>query len=198
MSNGKSKELKSIVHQFIDSDDLASVIFYMISIRPLVHNPNTPLEFIYFGLLKGHFKHIICVKNKHIDRQFILDNMDVIQDRSTLRYLALHKITVDLELFNKLPEATKYFLSVQDYPYKLNVPKKILMNYCVPYSLEHFAEYPMTSDEIDHILSLRCDLDHIYGLYEALASYQYLTELHLDIMKKRNPKIASEIIEKYY
>jgi hypothetical protein len=197
MRTGKSKELKSIICEFIYSYDLVDVVFDMIDARSLFHNSNTPLEFIDLKSLKECFRHIVYAKNKHVNRQFISDNVHIILAMSTWRYLVLNKITVDLELFNKLPEDVKHYL-VQTYPFKLNVPKKILMDYCESYLLGDFAESPMTGDEIKYILSLHCDTDHVYELYDTLASYQCLTKRHLNIMKKRNPKIAAEIIERYY
>jgi hypothetical protein len=198
MSNGKSEELESIVHQFIDSDDLVSVIFDMININILAHNPNTPLEFINFKALKETIQHVVCMKNKYINKQFILDHADSIYSPLIWEYLILYRIIVDLEIFNKLSNFTKSGLCSRSHLPNLKVPKKVLMDYCRSYDLVYMARYPMTEDEIDYILSLYCDPEHACYLYDALAEYQYLTQRHLDIMKKRYLNPALRTIEEYY
>jgi hypothetical protein len=197
MNTGKSEELKLIIYGFLHLDDLVNIVFGMINVKILINNSNTPLEFIDFKSLTNIIKRMILAKNRHVDKRFILDNIDAIKDLSTWGYLAEHKITIDLEIFNRLHKDVKSHLSGWYVSFKLDIPKKILIDYCPSGNLPSMARQSITADEIEYLLSLDIDEEYIDEVYDELAKYQCLTQRHLDIMKKLYPKGAEKVINFY-
>jgi hypothetical protein len=196
MSNGKSKELESIIYELAHLDDLVNIVFNMISIRSLIHNPNTPLEFINFKSLRETMQHMVCAKNKHINKHFVLNHVDDIKTYEIWDYLIQYRITIDSEIFDKLPNDLKSYVSITHH-LRLDVPRKTLMEWCPSHRLDELAKCPMTTDEIEYLLS-EYSGGYVYSMYRALAKYQCLTQRHLDIMKKRHLNYALKTIEDYY
>jgi hypothetical protein len=188
--------MQRVIQTFVYLDDLANIIYKMIYRRSLYHNPDTPLEFIDFELLPSHLQYVVCMKNKHINKQFVLNNMNNILTRSW--YCIAHRKIIDLEIFNLLSKDIKYYLVSNNKTVHLDLPKKILIDYSHTYEFHWIAVYPMTEDEIEYILLRHCPEEYVSELYQSLAEHQRLTQHHLCIMKRYHPKAALELVDNYY
>jgi hypothetical protein len=188
--------MRRIIQQFVYPDDLTNIAFKMVDDHRLANNPNTPLDLLDIKYSEPWIVYVICAKNKHIDRQFILDNIRYISDKTIWKCL-VDRITINLGMFSKLPGAVQSYL-IEHHIDKLNIPKKSLIDHCKSSYLEHIAASSLTEDEIEYILTRHYSGVDAYGLYSELAVHQHLTQHHLDIMKKRNYKATAMIISKYY
>jgi hypothetical protein len=189
--------LRQIIDEFVDCDDLTIAVYIMVNQNILAHNPNTPLEFMNFKLSSASIRHAICIKNRNINRRFVLAHIKDIPYFTSWRYIR-SKVTIDTTIFNLLSRHVREYLAGRGYSSRIKVPKTTLMYYLTVDGLKHLAKHPMTSDEIIYMLSRPYDEDELYELYSVLMEYQYLTPHHLDIMRSHHPEAAVAVINESY
>jgi hypothetical protein len=188
--------MQSIIRQFIDLDDLAGIVSKMMNRNILAHNPNTPLEFIDFESLSDRVQYTLCIRNKHLNKQFVLNHIDDIFMESW--YCISWRDLIDLEIFNLLHKDIQNRLLELHEHLNLKLPTKVIIDHVSVYEWSWLSRYSLTEDEIEYMLSIQYPKEKIYTVYRTLVECQRLTPKHLDIMKTQYPKTTARIIDDYY